>query len=219
MALFQSKAVTELERLRKELAKLQERIDANQQDLAVLRNVSDEALLDQLLAAGAESRNQTHQRVRELEDVAEDLRRAQRALLERIRQAQRAVNHERAEKIRAEAAKLQAELDQHSAKTAELKKALELHAGEPYFPQPGWMLNVGDSIPEAAFTPAVKMQMEIAKLRAEADRIEAGEPEGNVLSIQPIAQPPLAPALQAPPILISEPTPLIAPPRGWYPAV
>lgn len=220
MPVFTKSPATQLAKRLEDRAKLEGRIQELNRELGTLRNVSDDAILDAVLSAdGARERDKSRKRVRELEDELQDLHTAMRAQDGRIRAARRSVAHERAEVVRAEAAKLQAELDAHNAKTAELKKALEDHDGQPYYPTPGWALQFGQRIEDLNLPPATRMQMRIGELLAQADRIENAEPEEmespNVVTIAPRA---LVAPERAPEVRTVEPTPLMAPRRGWYEA-
>lgn len=193
MPIFQKKSpATELEKLREERTKLDARLQTAERELATLRNISADVVLDQVLTEDGAARRKTRERIRELEGERVDLQVAMRALDARIQAARRAVSREKAEKVRAEAAKLQAELDAHRAKTSELKKALEDHDGQSYGPVAGWLLEIGAPMPN--LPPAMKLEHKIRELLDQAVRIETAEPEAdNVVPIAPII-PPMQPA-------------------------
>ncbi len=99
-------------------------------------------------------------------------------LLQKIREALRALGHERAAVKRKEAEKLRGKLAEHQAETARLKKALEDQEGIRYdmatWPiiPPGLVFAQGE-IPPLPPSIGMRMEAQISELLAEAARIEA----------------------------------------------
>jgi len=173
MALFQRP--TELAKLSEQRTQLEKKAAAAVEEFAGLRSVSADERLDAFLSGAELGENRT--RIAALEGQLEDLNAAKRALMGRIRTAMLAGAHEKAEKKRADAKKIQSELDKHQARTDELLAQLKAHDAVEYGPKgaiglmpvPGQLLPV----PLTVRSRSAELAAQIATLNAAADAIEA----------------------------------------------
>jgi hypothetical protein len=167
-------AVNEIKKLQSARARLEYDLITDQAALEKLRSGLAEAEVSALLDGGdtSEMRSQTAA----LETRIAGRQAARAPLLARIREAIKAVAHVRAEALRKEAAPLQSDLEKHLARTAELLKALEQHAGQRY--SPGMVIPMlaprtyMDPVP-VEVPKSRLMEAKINELLAAADRIES----------------------------------------------
>src|SRR5262249_2155309 len=153
-------------------------IHEQEAELEQLRGVDGERALDAFLAG---SPGTDAALIMTAERKLEDLKAARVALGGRIRKAIIELGKARAAVPRAKAKKLQAELDKHNARTAELLFALQDHAGCRY---EAVLRPAGDTIysergemhfprEEQQVPKSIQLENELARLYAEAAGFEA----------------------------------------------
>lgn len=167
----------DLGNLHAQRARLSDRSLAVQVELAALRNISGEAILDEQLQDdndAAARRAERRRREADLEAEYKDISAALKALVGRIVTAIIEVAKQRAAVRRAEADKLGKDLDRHEAETKRLQDALEAHAETIY----GVLVPAAapPGVPRQAVSwrlpKSVQMAQKIAGLRTQADQIE-----------------------------------------------
>jgi hypothetical protein len=167
--------VSELARLQKARGELEAGVIEDRAKLTELRSTLGDVELAALLEGGDSGKVRSE--IYSLDVRIEGRNAARPKLLERIREALRALGHERAEVKRAEAQKLRIKLGEHLAAVAKLQKSLEDAAGTLYIPAlhaplVAGALYVENDLPRLPLSIAQNMEAEIHRRRAEADRIE-----------------------------------------------
>jgi hypothetical protein len=167
--------VSELARLQKARGELEAGVIEDRAKLCKLRSTLGDVELAALLEGGDSGKVRSE--IYSLDVRIEGRNAARPKLLERIREALRALGHERAEVKRAEAQKLRIKLDEHQVAVAKLLRNLEDAAGHLYVPAlhgplAGGALYAEIDLPRLPPSIAETMEAEIHRLRAEADRIE-----------------------------------------------
>lgn len=177
MALFKNgleKASAELARLREARVQLDERAEKARAELLQLRSQLPTVELAVMLEPSSKSlATNGRARLRELEDELETCKSIQPALIDKLRDAMRAVNVAKAEDVRKRAVALEKQLSAHKAKSDELRLALEAHEGCAFSPEVKQVANdSGERGWQYAVSTSMRLANQIAALHSEAVAIE-----------------------------------------------
>lgn len=177
------------------------------EELAALRSVSADAVLDEISAGGKPGA--ARKRIQEIEGELTDLVTARRACCLRISKAILELGHAKAEAKRDEAKPIQAELAKYNAECERLLGLLRQHTGIEWGPVEPWAMvwSAPGLLPDRGkpkLARGTELQIQIGNLNQEAARIEEAAREkangGRVLAsgslaelLAAIAPEPLAP--------------------------